>query len=54
MAGPRHRPPAGFAQAIPGAMTMFTLLIMLTGDAALLVACSLAPGVGAARTFRYQ
>jgi len=37
-AGPRHRPPAGFAQAIPGTMTMFTLLVMLTSGAALLVA----------------
>ena len=37
-AGARAQPPTGFAQAVPGTMTMFNLLVMLTGGAALLVA----------------
>lgn len=36
-AGARRSAPVGFAQAIPGAMTMFTLLVMLTSGAVLLV-----------------
>jgi ABC-type Na+ efflux pump permease subunit len=37
-AGARREPPVGFAQAIPGTMTMFTLLVMLTSGATMLVA----------------
>ncbi len=37
-AGARRRAPTGFAQAIPGTMTMFMLLVMLTSSAVLLVA----------------
>lgn len=36
-AGARVEPPAGFAQAIPGTMVMFTMLILLTSGAILLV-----------------
>jgi ABC-type multidrug transport system permease subunit len=36
-AGKRRAAPSGFSQAIPGTMTMFTLLIMLTSGAVLLV-----------------
>ena len=36
-AGERHDPPRGFAQAVPGTMVMFTLLVLLTSGAVLLV-----------------
>ena len=36
-AGRRAEPPTGFAQAIPGTMVMFTLLVMLTSGAVMLV-----------------
>jgi len=36
-AGRRVEPPTGFAQAIPGTMVMFTLLVLLTSGAVLLV-----------------
>ena len=36
-AGRRHEIPSGFSQAVPGTMVMFTLLIMLTSGAVLLV-----------------
>ena len=37
MAGERRRIPSGFEQAVPGTMVMFTLLVMLTSGAVLLV-----------------
>jgi len=37
MAGRRREIPAGFAQAIPGTMVMFTVLVMLSSSAVLLV-----------------
>jgi hypothetical protein len=37
-AGRRKEPPTGFAQAVPGNMVMFTMLVLLTGGAAMLVA----------------
>jgi len=36
-AGRRHEIPRGFAQAVPGTMVMFALLVMLTSSAVLLV-----------------
>jgi ABC-2 type transport system permease protein len=36
-AGERHRIPSGFEHAVPGIMTMFTLLVMTTGGSVLLV-----------------
>ena len=36
-AGERERPPTGFSQAIPGTMVMFTMLVLLTSGAVLLV-----------------
>jgi ABC-type multidrug transport system permease subunit len=36
-AGARRVPPSGFAQAVPGIMVMFTLLVMTTSGAILLV-----------------
>jgi len=36
-AGRRREPPSGFAQAIPGTLVMFTLLVTLTSGAVLLV-----------------
>ncbi len=36
-AGRRREPPTGFQQAVPGTMVMFTLLVMLTSGAVLLV-----------------
>jgi len=36
-AGQRRDPPRGFAQAVPGTMVMFTLLVLLTSGAVLLV-----------------
>ena len=36
-AGRRHAPPTGFSQAIPGTMVMFTMLVLLTSGAVLLV-----------------
>lgn len=36
-AGRREEPPAGFQQAVPGTMVMFTLLVLLTSGAVLLV-----------------
>ncbi len=36
-AGRREEPPAGFSQAVPGTMVMFTMLIMLTSGAITLV-----------------
>jgi len=36
-AGARRDPPAGFAQAVPGTMVMFTMLVLLTSGAVLLV-----------------
>ena len=36
-AGERRRIPSGFEQAVPGTMVMFTLLVMLTSGAVLLV-----------------
>ncbi len=36
-AGRREEPPSGFAQAIPGTMVMFTMLVLLTSGAILLV-----------------
>lgn len=36
-AGRRHAPPSGYSQAIPGTMVMFTLLVLLTSGAILLV-----------------
>lgn len=36
-AGRRVEPPTGFAQAIPGTMVMFTLIVLLTSGAVLLV-----------------
>jgi hypothetical protein len=36
-AGRRTDPPAGFAQAVPGTMVMFTMLILLTSGAIMLV-----------------
>jgi ABC-type multidrug transport system permease subunit len=36
-AGTREEPPAGFAQAVPGTMVMFTMLILLTSGAIMLV-----------------
>jgi len=37
-AGRRVVPPSGFSQAVPGIMVMFTMLVLLTGGAATLVA----------------
>lgn len=37
-AGRRVVPPSGFSQAVPGTMVMFTMLVLLTGGAATLVA----------------
>jgi ABC-type Na+ efflux pump permease subunit len=36
-AGKREEPPSGFSQAVPGTMVMFTMLILLTSGAILLV-----------------
>ena len=36
-AGKRERPPTGYSQAIPGTMVMFTMLVLLTSGAILLV-----------------
>ena len=36
-AGKRQDPPSGFAQAVPGTMVMFTMLILLTSGAIMLV-----------------
>ena len=36
-AGRRHAPPTGYSQAIPGTMVMFTMLVLLTSGAVLLV-----------------
>ena len=36
-AGRRHAPPTGYSQAIPGTMVMFTMLVLLTSGAILLV-----------------
>ena len=36
-AGERRDPPSGFAQAVPGTMVMFTMIILLTSGAILLV-----------------
>jgi ABC-2 type transport system permease protein len=36
-AGRRDEPPAGFSQAVPGTMVMFTMLILLTSGAIMLV-----------------
>jgi ABC-type Na+ efflux pump permease subunit len=36
-AGKRKEPPSGFSQAVPGTMVMFTMLILLTSGAILLV-----------------
>ena len=36
-AGERREPPSGFEQAVPGTMVMFTLLVLLTSGAVLLV-----------------
>lgn len=36
-AGERRDPPSGFAQAVPGTMVMFTMIILLTSGAMLLV-----------------
>ena len=36
-AGKREEPPSGFSQAVPGSMVMFTMLILLTSGAILLV-----------------
>ncbi len=36
-AGTRHAPPTGYSQAIPGTMVMFTMLVLLTSGAILLV-----------------
>lgn len=37
MAGRRRDPPTGFSQAIPGTMVMFTMLVLLTSGAIMLV-----------------
>ncbi len=37
-AGQRQRIPTGFEQAVPGTMVMFTMMVLLTGGGALLVA----------------
>jgi len=36
-AGKRREPPAGFSQAVPGTMVMFTMLVLLTSGAIMLV-----------------
>jgi len=36
-AGERREPPSGFAQAVPGSMVMFTMIILLTSGAIMLV-----------------
>ena len=36
-AGTREEPPAGFAQAVPGTMVMFTMIIILTSGAVMLI-----------------
>jgi ABC-type Na+ efflux pump permease subunit len=36
-AGRRREPPAGFSQAVPGTMVMFTMLVLLTSGAIMLV-----------------
>ena len=36
-AGRREVPPSGYAQSVPGTMVMFTMLVMLTGGAIMLV-----------------
>src|SRR4029434_4845128 len=36
-AGKREDPPSGFSQAVPGTMVMFTMLILLTSGAIMLV-----------------
>ena len=51
-AGKRLVPPIGFAQAVPGTMVMFTMLVLLTSGAVTLVVereqgLLRAPGLGA-------